>query len=72
MFLGHMDGMQRAGSSREILLSDPVSELDGDEDRDVSILHTATFEEFASSIVLYDTIIWVSVSLLLVLAWGVG
>ncbi|GJX35517.1 tRNA (guanine(26)-N(2))-dimethyltransferase [Tanacetum coccineum] len=67
-----MDGMQIAGSSREILLSDPVSELDGDEDRDVSILHTATFEEFASSIVMYDTIIWVSVSLLLVLAWGVG
>lgn len=72
MFLGHMDGMQTAGSSREILLSDPVSELDGDKDEDVSILHTASFEEFASSVVMYDTIIWVSVSLLLVLAWGVG
>ncbi|KAI3741284.1 hypothetical protein L1987_58955 [Smallanthus sonchifolius] len=74
MFLGHMDSMQRAGSSKELLLSDPVSVLDGDEDEVVSgqILYTASFEEFASSILMYDTIIWVSISLLLVLAWGVG
>ncbi|KAK9056198.1 hypothetical protein SSX86_027287 [Deinandra increscens subsp. villosa] len=74
MFLGHMDSMQRAGSSKDLLLSDPVSELDGDEDEVVSeqILYTASFEEFASSIIMYDTIIWVSISLLLVLAWGVG
>lgn len=69
-----MDGMQRTGSTKEILLSDPVSEVDGDEDSNDSgqILHIASFEEFASSIVMYDTIIWVSISLLLVLAWGVG
>lgn len=62
------------GSSKELLLSDPVSELDADEDGDVSeqILYTASFEEFASSIIMYDTIIWVLISLLLVLAWGVG
>lgn len=74
MFLGHMDGMQRAGSSKELLLPDPISDHDGDEDGDGSgqILYIASFEEFASSIVTYDTIIWVSISLLLVLAWGVG
>ncbi|KAF5811655.1 hypothetical protein HanXRQr2_Chr04g0183871 [Helianthus annuus] len=75
MFLGHMDSMQRLRSSKELLLSDPVSELDGDEDDNEvlsRILYTASFEEFASSILTYDTIIWVSISLLLVLAWGVG
>nr|XP_043621837.1 uncharacterized protein LOC122593484 [Erigeron canadensis] len=74
MFLGHMDGIQRAGSSKELLLSNPVSERDSDEDGDVSeqILYIASFKEFASSVVTYDTIIWVSISLLLVLAWGVG
>ena len=74
MFLSHMDRISRMGSSKELLLSDPVSELDGDEDGDVceQILYSASFEEFASSIIMYDTIIWVSISLLLVLAWGVG
>ncbi|KAI7736539.1 hypothetical protein M8C21_020613 [Ambrosia artemisiifolia] len=76
MFLGHMDSMSRLRSSKELLLSDPVSELDGDMDDDEvvsgQILYAASFEEFASSILTYDTIIWVSISLLLVLAWGVG
>ncbi|KAJ9539386.1 hypothetical protein OSB04_032119 [Centaurea solstitialis] len=74
MFWSHMDRTPRMGSSKELLLSDPVSEMDGDEDGDVSeqILYSASFEEFASSIIMYDTIIWVSISLLLVLAWGVG
>ncbi|KAL4562712.1 hypothetical protein LXL04_026742 [Taraxacum kok-saghyz] len=74
MFLGHTDGLPRAGSSKELLLADPVSELETNEGGPASwqILYTASFEEFASSIVMYDTIIWVSISLLLVLAWGVG
>ncbi|KAK1420181.1 hypothetical protein QVD17_21566 [Tagetes erecta] len=76
MFLGHMDSMPREGSSKELLLSDPVSEMDSDENDDEAvsrqILYVASFEEFASSILMYDTIIWVSISLLLVLAWGVG
>lgn len=71
-----MDSMQRAGSSKELLLSDPMSETDGDEDDDEAvsrqILYVASFEEFASSILMYDTIIWISISLVLVLAWGVG
>lgn len=74
MFLGHTDGLPRANSSKELLLADPVSELEGDEHGDATwqILYSASFEEFASSIVMYDTIIWISISLLLVLAWGVG
>ncbi|XP_024992860.1 uncharacterized protein LOC112526700 isoform X2 [Cynara cardunculus var. scolymus] len=78
MFWSHMDRISKMGSSKELLLSDPVSELDGDGDGDgdgdvsEQILYAASFEEFASSIIMYDTIIWVSISLLLVLAWGVG
>ncbi|XP_076893296.1 uncharacterized protein LOC143545261 [Bidens hawaiensis] len=73
MFLGHMDSMQRLRSSKELLLSDPVSELETDEDEvPGQILYTASFEENTSSILTYDTIIWLSISLLLVLAWGVG
>ncbi|CAI9292202.1 unnamed protein product [Lactuca saligna] len=70
MFLGHTDGLPRVGSSKELPLADPLSELNGDESWE--ILYSASFEEFASSIVMYDTIIWISISLILVLAWGVG
>ncbi|XP_023764388.1 uncharacterized protein LOC111912884 isoform X1 [Lactuca sativa] len=72
MFLGHTDGLPRVGSSKELPLADPVSELDGGDDVSWEILYSASFEEFASSIVMYDTIIWISISLILVLAWGVG
>jgi hypothetical protein len=42
------------------------------EDEEEQILYVASFEELAGNHVKYDTIIWVSISLLLVLAWGIG
>ncbi|KAL7158654.1 hypothetical protein ABFS83_02G158800 [Erythranthe nasuta] len=62
------------GSAKDLLLSGPASELDIEEEADnhVQVLYTASFEELSSKNVQYDTIIWLSISLLLVLAWGVG
>ncbi|XP_059651456.1 uncharacterized protein LOC132299044 [Cornus florida] len=72
MLMGRVDGLP--GSSKDLLLSDPMSDIDEDEEADTSgkILYTASFEELATKIVLYDTILWVSISLLLILAWGIG
>ncbi|XP_019189833.1 PREDICTED: uncharacterized protein LOC109184282 isoform X2 [Ipomoea nil] len=74
MLMGHAEGLPRLGSSREFLLSDPVSEIDGDEEADTptEILYMASFEELAAKNVMYDTIMWVFISLMLVLAWGIG
>uniref|UniRef100_A0A5B7BLH9 DUF7642 domain-containing protein n=1 Tax=Davidia involucrata TaxID=16924 RepID=A0A5B7BLH9_DAVIN len=74
MSMGRADGLPELGSSKDLLLADPVSELDEDEEADTSgqILYAASFEELATKNVQYDTIIWVSISLLLVLAWGIG
>ncbi|KAL2478789.1 uncharacterized protein Fot_47803 [Forsythia ovata] len=74
MLMGHAEGLPKLESAKDLLLSDPVSELDGDEEADIpsQILYAASFEELASKNIQYDTIIWVSISLLLVLAWGIG
>lgn len=74
MFMGHTDGAPKLSSTGDLLLADPESELDENEVADTSeqILYAASFEELARNNIQYDTIIWVSISLLLVLAWGVG
>ncbi|KAK6918412.1 hypothetical protein RJ641_016834 [Dillenia turbinata] len=74
MLMGHTDGLQELHTSRELLFSDPVSEQDDDEETETSglVLYTASFDELAENNVHYDTIIWVLISALLVLAWGVG
>ncbi|KAL6981899.1 hypothetical protein U1Q18_023517 [Sarracenia purpurea var. burkii] len=74
MLTGRIDVLPELGSSKNLLLSDPVSELIEDEEADTSaqILYTASFKELAAKTVQYDTIIWASISLLLVLAWGIG
>ncbi|XP_043713333.1 uncharacterized protein LOC122661886 [Telopea speciosissima] len=70
---GHAIGLRERSSSNQLLLEDPVPELD-DEEGEISarILYKASFEELAGSHVQYDTVIWVLISLLLVLAWGFG
>ncbi|KAJ4842963.1 hypothetical protein Tsubulata_020022 [Turnera subulata] len=70
MLTGYTDGLSELGSSRDRLLDDHELELD-DED-DGQILYTASFEELATNFLKYDTILWVSISFLLVLAWGIG
>ncbi|GLU00614.1 hypothetical protein SLE2022_179670 [Rubroshorea leprosula] len=72
MLLGHTEGMSELRSSKDQLLADPESEFEDDTGSSEQILYTASFEELARNHVLYDTIIWVSISSLLVLAWGVG
>lgn len=74
MLMGHTDGLSERRSSKDQLLSDPESELYYDEAADCSeqILYFASFEELARNSVKYETVIWLSISLMLVLAWGVG
>ncbi|KAI5564505.1 hypothetical protein BDE02_14G064200 [Populus trichocarpa] len=69
--MGHADGLSEPGSSSNHLIAYPESVLDV-EDEEEQILYVASFEELAGNHVKYDTIIWVSISLLLVLAWGIG
>jgi len=59
--------------SNECLLKDPVS-LTEDEESGVSgkILYRATFDELENSYVNYDTVLWILISLLLTMAWGIG
>ena len=70
MLLGHTDGLSEHTSSRNQLLS----ELEDNDTTDSSeqILYSASFEGLAKYIIKYETVIWLSISLLLVLAWGVG
>ncbi|XAR63112.1 hypothetical protein NMG60_11022942 [Bertholletia excelsa] len=74
MLVGRSDVLSELGSSKDLLISDPVSECSEDEEADASeqIVYAASFTELAAKYLQYDTIIWVSISLLLVLAWGVG
>lgn len=73
MLTGHAINLHERSESDELLLADPVSEID-DEEAEMSgkALYTASFEELAQNHVQCDTIIWVLISLLLVLAWGIG
>ncbi|XP_047976728.1 uncharacterized protein LOC125218953 isoform X2 [Salvia hispanica] len=71
MLMGHAE---RLGSDKNLLPSDSGSDLDVDEgaDNPPRVLYAASFNELSSKHVNYDTIIWLSISLLLVLAWSVG
>ncbi|KAK8702567.1 hypothetical protein V6N13_020917 [Hibiscus sabdariffa] len=73
MLLGHADDLSELRSSKDQLLADPEAlEDDFKSESSDPILFAASFEELARNNLQYDTIIWVSISLLLVLAWGVG
>lgn len=74
MLTGRSDVLPELGSSKNLLHSGSLSGLSDDEEAGASdqILYTASFKELAAENVQYETIIWVSISLLLVLAWGVG
>ncbi|KAF3441295.1 hypothetical protein FNV43_RR15208 [Rhamnella rubrinervis] len=74
MLMGHTDGISEIRSPKDHLFTDPEFELDDDDSADSSeqLLYFASFEELASNSIQYDTVIWFSISLLLVLAWGVG
>ncbi|KAL3830063.1 hypothetical protein ACJIZ3_018865 [Penstemon smallii] len=46
--------------------------VDGDDDGEESVLHTASFEETEENFVKYQSSRWVMYSLLLIMAWGIG
>lgn len=73
MLSGHAIDIRGYARSNELLLEGPASELEDDE-AEVSgkVLYEASFEELARNYIQYDSVIWVLISLLLVLAWGVG
>ncbi|KAI4364747.1 hypothetical protein MLD38_020802 [Melastoma candidum] len=74
MLMGHTDGLSERSMSKDPLLTGPISELDDGEDSDMAeeVVYAASFDELTANHVKYDTIIWLSISLLLILAWGVG
>ncbi|KAK7394818.1 hypothetical protein VNO78_15357 [Psophocarpus tetragonolobus] len=74
MLIGNADHISESRSLKDQILAYSGSELSYDEEEDSleQILYLASFEELASNSVKYDTIIWLAISLLLVLAWGIG
>uniref|UniRef100_A0A0R0ETP4 DUF7642 domain-containing protein n=1 Tax=Glycine max TaxID=3847 RepID=A0A0R0ETP4_SOYBN len=74
MLIGHADHISESRSLKDQILGYSGSELSDDEEEDCleQILYSASFEELASNYVKYDTVIWLAISLLLVLAWGIG
>ncbi|KAL5058475.1 hypothetical protein RYX36_030079, partial [Vicia faba] len=73
--LGHTDRLSELRPSKDQILADSGSEFGDDEEEKIcseQILYSVSFEELASNSIKYDTVIWLSISLLLILAWGVG
>lgn len=72
MLSGHAISFHGRSESDELLLEDPVSEVGDEEETSGKVIYAASFEELSRNHVQYDTVIWVLISLLLVLACGVG
>uniref|UniRef100_A0A0R0EHV3 DUF7642 domain-containing protein n=1 Tax=Glycine max TaxID=3847 RepID=A0A0R0EHV3_SOYBN len=72
--IGHTDHISESRSLKDQILGYSGSELSDDEEEDCleQILYSTSFEELASNYVKYDTVIWLAISLLLVLAWRIG
>lgn len=71
--MGLVQSHSEGHDSNACLLKDPVSLIE-DEESGASgkILYRATFDELESSHVNYDTVLWILISLLLTMAWGIG
>lgn len=72
MLTGHAMSLHESDKSSDLVLEDPVSEIDEDAELSTKVLYRASFEELVQNYLHYDMIIWVGISLLLVLAWGIG
>jgi len=73
MLSGHAVTLSERSASGARLIEDAPSEA-GDEEAESAarVLYRASFQELMPGYLLYDTIIWALISLLLVLAWGIG
>ncbi|XP_020260457.1 uncharacterized protein LOC109836843 [Asparagus officinalis] len=72
MLASHAFGFHERSESTERVLEDPVAETDEEAEISPKVSYIASFNELARNYVQCDTIIWVMISLLLTLAWGVG
>ncbi|CAN6245280.1 unnamed protein product [Urochloa humidicola] len=73
MLSGHAVTLRERGASGARLVEDVAPEA-GDEEAESTarVLYRASFQELMPGYLQYDTIIWAAISLLLVLAWGIG
>lgn len=71
--MGLVQSHSGGDDSNACLLKDPLSLVE-DEESSISgkILYRATFDELEDSHVNYDAVLWILISLLLSMAWGIG
>eukprot|EP00250_Pteridium_aquilinum_P032958 c5006_g1_i1 orf=133-975(+) len=68
-----VDGRSEGDYLEAQLLTDPVAQIEYEESAEGGkILHTATFADLERRFLNYETLQWIVISLLLILAWGVG
>lgn len=68
-----VDGLSDEDCLEAQLLTDPVAQPEYEESiGGGKVLYRATFEELEEDFLNYETIQWILISLLLILAWGVG
>lgn len=73
VLMDSVDGRSEAEYLEAQLLTDPVAQIEYEENAGSGkILHMATFKDFERRFLNYETLQWILISLLLVLAWGVG
>ncbi|KAF8768815.1 hypothetical protein HU200_007378 [Digitaria exilis] len=73
MLSGHAVTLSERSASGARLIED-VASVAGDKEADSTarVLYRASFQELMPGYLQYDTIIWAMISLLLVMAWGIG
>ncbi|RLM79743.1 uncharacterized protein C2845_PM12G21700 [Panicum miliaceum] len=74
MLSGHAVTLSERSPSGARLIEDIPSEAGDEEEAESTarVLYRASFQELMPGYLQYDTIIWALISLLLVLAWGIG
>jgi hypothetical protein len=73
MLSGHAVTLSERSDSGARLVEDAAPEAaDEEAESTATVLYRASFQELMSGYLQYDTIIWAAISLLLVLAWGIG
>jgi hypothetical protein len=74
MLSGHAVTLRERSPSGARLIEDVLSEAGDEEEAEATarVLYRASFQELMPGYLQYDTIIWALISLLLVLAWGIG
>lgn len=74
MLSGHAVTLSERSASNTRLTEDVASEAGDEEEADAAarVVYRASFQELMPNYLKYDTIIWALISLLLVLAWGIG